>query len=321
VLKAWRSVFPSTVESMSAMGGALMSHVRYPEDMFRVQRAILGQYHVTDPTSWYSDDDHWKTPTDPSSSAADDSNTQQPPYFLTMKLPGQTTPTFSLYSTYIPNANTTSSNSPLTGYLAVDADAGSTAGTKREDYGKLRLLVLPRNTVVAGPTQVQAQFQSDATIKSQLNLLNIGGTGGSNVIYGNLLTIPVAGGLLYVEPVYIKSNSSSSYPLLRKVLTSFGTNVQIQDTLDESLNALFGGDSGTDTPDSTNGSGTGTGSTGTTGGGSTSTNNEALQKALAAAKSALADRTAAYADNDVVAAANADKKLQAAIADAIAAEG
>lgn len=321
VLKAWMSVFPSTVLPMSQMSGQLMSHVRYPEDMFRVQRAILGSYHVSDPTSWYQRDDQWKTPTDPSSSAADDSNTQQPPYYLTMKLPGQSDPTFSLYSTYIPNSTTTGSNAPLTGYVAVDADAGSTSGEKRADYGKLRILVLPRTTVVSGPTQVQAQFQSDATIKSQLNLLNIGGTGGSNVIYGNLLTIPVAGGLLYVEPVYVKSTSASSYPLLRKVLTSFGTNVAFEDTLDQSLNSLFGGNSGTDTPDSTNG-GSGTTAGTTTGGGSTTTNdNAALQKALADAKTALAARAAAYAKNDLVAAAQADQDLQTAIDAAIAAGG
>ena len=317
VLKAWMSVFPATVKPMALMSSDLISHVRYPEDMFRVQRAILGKYHVSNASSWYQGDDQWKTPTDPSSSAADESNTQQPPYYLTMKLPGQTTPTFSLYSTYIPNSTSSSGNAPLTGYLAVDADAGSTQGTKRADYGQLRILVLPRNSVVSGPTQVQAQFQSNATIKSQLNLLNIGGSGGSNVIYGNLLTIPVAGGLLYVEPVYVKSTSASSYPLLRKVLTSFGNNVAFEDTLDLSLKSLFNGDSGTDTPDQSASGGSTT--TPTTPGGAT--DNAALQKALAQAKTALAARAAAYAKNDLVAAANADADLQKAIAAALAAQG
>jgi uncharacterized membrane protein (UPF0182 family) len=326
VLKAWRSVFPSTVRPMSEIGGELMSHVRYPEDMFRVQRAILGRYHVTDATSWYRGDDQWRTPADPSASNDTDNTSQQPPYYLTMQLPGQDDPTFSLYSTYIPGSGTSESRGILTGYLAVDADAGSTAGAKREDYGKLRLLVLPRDTVVNGPTQVQAQFQSDPTIKSQLNLLNIGGSGGSSVVPGNLLTIPVGGGLLYVEPVYVKSTSGSSYPLLRKVLTSFGTKVAFEDTLDQSLNTLFGGDSGADTPDSSIGGGTTTapdtdpGSTdGSTGAGTG--DNAALQKALDAAKQALSDREEAYAKNDLVAAAQADKDLQDAIADAIAAEG
>ena len=300
------------------MSGELISHVRYPEDMFRVQRQILGRYHVTDPTSWYRGDDQWRTPPDPSASSDANNTSQQPPYFLTMQLPGQKSPTFTLYSTYIPEANTTESRGVLTGYLAVDSDAGSTQGTKAPDYGKLRLLVLPRDTVVSGPTQVQNQFQSDPTIKSALNLLNIGGTSGSSVVPGNLLTIPVGGGLLYVEPVYVKSTSGSSYPLLRKVLTSFGTKVAFEDTLDQSLNSLFGGNSGTNTPDQSAGSG-GSTTTPTTPG--TGTNNAALQKALAAAKSALAARQQAYANNDLVAAAQADQKLQTAIANALAAGG
>jgi hypothetical protein len=323
VLKAWRSVFPSTVENLSSMGGDLMSHVRYPEDLFRVQREILGRYHVTNPASWYLGDDSWGIPTDPSAAADTDNTSKQPPYYLTMKLPTQTSPTFSLYSTYIPGSSTSEQRGRLTGYLAVDADAGSTQGVKASDYGKLRLLVLPQTNVVSGPTQVQAAFQSDTTIKSQLNLLNLGSStnSGSSVIYGNLLTIPVGGGLLYVEPVYVKSSSGNSYPLLRKVLTAFGGNVQIADTLDESLNALFGGNSGTDTPDSGNGTSTGTGSGTTSPGTGSGTTNAKLQAALADAKEALAEREAAYAKNDLVAAANADKKLQTAISDAIAAEG
>ena len=117
--------------------------------------------------------------------------------------------------------------------------------------------------------------------------------------------------------MYVKSTSASSYPLLRKVLTSFGNNVAFEDTLDQSLKSLFNGNSGTSTPDQSAGGG---GST-TPPGPSKPTDNAALQKALAQAKSALAARQAAYAKNDLVAAANADKDLQAAIAAALAAQG
>ena len=326
VLKAWRSVFPNTVKPMSDMGGELVSHVRYPEDLFRVQRAILGEYHVTDPNSWIRGDDAWSTPNNPSATADTTNSSRQPPYYLTMKLPGQTTPTFSLYSTYIPQQRQGQQTSGvLTGYLAVDADAGATAGERRPDYGKLRLLVLPRNSTVSGPTQVQAQFQSNSTVQSQLNLLNRGGSGGSNVIPGNLLTIPVGGGLLYVQPVYVQSTSGSSYPLLRKVLTSFGTEVAFEDTLDQSLNALFRGDSGTTTPDSgngtsTSGSGSGTGS-GSSGSGGTATSNTALQAALRDANTALQARQAAYKAGDLVKAAQADEDLQTALKRAVAAGG
>ena len=184
VLKAWRSVFPSTVQDMSAMDGDLISHVRYPEGMFRVQREILNRYHITDPGSWYTGDDQWRVPPEPSNAADTTNATLQPPYYLTMKLPGQTTPTFSLYTTYIPSASGTNARGNLTGYLAVDADAGATTGTRRLDYGQLRLLVLPRNVTVPGPTQVQAQMTTDPNVAPELTRLRGGATGGTSVTQG-----------------------------------------------------------------------------------------------------------------------------------------
>ena len=115
-----------------------MSHVRYPADLFKVQRSVLGQYHVTDAGSFYSRDDAWTTPNDPTSPSSNP--TLQPPYYLTMQMPGQDAPSFSLYSTFIPLATSESSRSVLKGYLAVDADAGDTKGKKASGYGKLRLL-------------------------------------------------------------------------------------------------------------------------------------------------------------------------------------
>ena len=339
VLRAWQSVFPNTVKPLATMGGQLMSHVRYPEDLFRVQRTTLGRYHIQDANSWYNGDDQWQTPTENAASnnsgdgagangaAAGTSQTGgdqfQPPYYLTMQLPTQSAPTFSLYSTYIPSQNlgTAQARGNLTGYLAVDADAGSTQGEKRSDYGTLRLLELPKNVNVPGPSIVQAQFGSDVTVSQQLNLLR---QGGSSVRNGNLLTIPVGGGLLYVQPVYVESASGNQYPLLRKVLTSFGDRVGFEDTLDESLNSLFQGDSGATTPDSgaedPDSDGPTGGTTGDSGTGTPATNT-AVQKALQQARTALQERQAAYAKNDLVAAANADKRLQAALQDAEDAAG
>ncbi|WP_419819257.1 UPF0182 family membrane protein [Glaciibacter flavus] len=239
LLKTWEKVYPSTVKPLSSMSGALMSHVRYPSDMFKVQRMILGRYHVTDPGSFYSRNDAWVTPDDPNSAQND--TKLQPPYFLTLQMPGQQNPAFSLYSTFIPESNAAKSRNVLTGYLAADADAGSTAGKKSADYGSLRLLTLPKTDTVPGPGQVQANFDADATVSQQLNLLR---QGSSTVINGNLLTLPVGGGLLYVQPVYVKSKGSTSYPLLQKVLVSFGDQIAFEDTLDASLDVLFGGDSG-----------------------------------------------------------------------------
>ena len=163
-----------------------------------------------------------------------------------MQMPGQDAPSYSLYSTFIPEARGDQSRNVLRGYLAVDADAGATDGEKAEGYGKLRLLTLPEDDNVPGPGQVQAKFNSDPTVSQSLNLLK---QGQSDVINGNLLTVPVGGGLLYVQPVYVKSTGNTSYPVLQKVLVAFGDQIAFQDTLDLALDVLFGGDSGAEAGD------------------------------------------------------------------------
>ncbi|MGR2751346.1 UPF0182 family membrane protein [Agromyces arachidis] len=239
ILKTWEKVFPSKVRPMSEMSGELMSHVRYPADLFKMQRAVLGRYHVTEADAFYSREDAWTTPLDPTQGQA--STLLQPPYYLTMQMPGQEAPSYSIYSTFIPEARGQASRNVLRGYLAVDSDAGSEDGERAEGYGKLRLLNLPEDDNVPGPGQVQNTFNSDTSISAQLNILR---QGQSDVINGNLLTIPVGGGLLYVQPVYVRSTGETSYPVLQKVLVAFGDEIAFEDTLDDALNVLFGGDSG-----------------------------------------------------------------------------
>jgi uncharacterized membrane protein (UPF0182 family) len=312
VLQTWQKIFPSTVKPMSEMSGELMSHVRYPADLFKVQRAVLGHYHVTDPGSFYSTDDAWISPDDPQSSPT--AKTLQPPYYLTMQMPGQDKPSFSLYSTFIPDATGATSRSVLTGYLAVDADAGAEDGKRAEGYGTLRLLTLPKEDTVPGPGQVQNKFNGDPSISAQLNLLK---QGQSKVLNGNLLTVPVGGGLLYVQPVYVQSTGETSYPLLQKVLVAFGDEIAFEDTLDESLDVLFGGDSGatagdTDVPPTTEPPADGeTPPKSATGDPATDAE---LKSLLQVAKQALADKQAALVDGDFSRYGAADKRLNETIA-------
>ncbi len=317
ILKTWQKIFPTTLKPMSDMSPDLMSHVRYPSDLFKVQRAILGTYHVTDTNSWFSSDDAWVTPPDPTQPPA--SAKLQPPYYLTMQVPGTDAPAFTLYSTYIPKESGDNARSILTGYLAVNADAGSTPGSLSPDYGKFTLLTLPKAETVPGPGQVQNNFNSDPTVSTELNLLRQGST---SVINGNLLTLPVGGGLLYVQPVYIKSTGETSYPLLKKILVAFGDKIAFEATLDAALDDIFGGDSGASAGD--NGA-EGPTTPGTDQPGTdvptTPSDNAALDAALKDAYAALKDREAAYAANDLVAAAQADQALQAALERAIAAAG
>ncbi|WP_423923223.1 UPF0182 family protein [Frigoribacterium sp. 2-23] len=331
ILKTWQKIFPSSLSPLSDMSSELMQHVRYPQDMFKVQRAILGTYHVTNADSFYSADDAWVTPNEPTSSAAN--RALQPPYYLTLQLPDQD-PAFSIYSTYIPQQTGENARNVLTGYLAANADAGSTPGTISPDYGKLTLLTLPKTDTVPGPGQVQNNFNTDTAVANQLALLQRGDT---SVVRGNLLTLPVGGGLLYVQPIYVKSNSDTSYPVLQKILVSFGDKIAFEDTLNAALDSLFGGNSGAEAGDNgvpstgtgdtsgtgsgtDTGTGSGTGSDSGAGSGSTGSNT-ALDSALADAQQALTDRAAAYAKNDLVAAAQADARLQSALEAAVAASG
>ena len=239
LLDAWQSVFPGTVKPMSDMSADLMAHMRYPEDLFKVQRTVMASYHVTNPDDFYSGGDFWKVPDDPTK----EGDSAQAPYYLTLKMPDQEQASFSLSSVYIIGGNT--DRNVLTGFLAVDSETASgEPGVRNPDYGKLRLLELPRSSNVSGPGQVQNNFNSDGTASQVLNLLS---QQGSQVIKGNLLTLPVGGGLLYVQPVYVQSSSGTQYPLLRKVLVSFGDKIGFADTLQEALDQVFGGDSGATT--------------------------------------------------------------------------
>ena len=135
----------------------------------------------------------------------------------------------------------------LYGYLAANGDAGTGEdGVKSDEYGDLKLLELPRSSVVPGPGQAQNNFNSNTEVSSALNLLR---QGGSEVINGNMLALPVNDGMMYIQPVYVRSSGESGYPTLRRVLVSFGEEVGFAPTLDEALDQVFGGDSGAQTTD------------------------------------------------------------------------
>ncbi|MEU4362442.1 UPF0182 family protein [Promicromonospora sp. NPDC023987] len=335
ILKAWTNVFPASVQPMEEISGDLMSHVRYPEDLFKVQRTLLSEYHVSDSSEFFSGQDFWNNPADPTSDV--EPAPLQPPYYLTLQMPGQEDPAFSLTSTFIPGGNT--DREVLTGFLAADADAGSKDGERAEGYGKLRLLELPRDTTVPGPGQVQNNFDSNPTISEQLNVLELGS---STVRRGNQLTLPIGGGLLYVQPVYIQSTGGTQFPLLRKVLVAFGDNIGFADTLDEALDQVFEGDSGVEASDAgtaedeapiappTGEPGTeptgepsgqpsapATEEPGSGGGGGGSTE---LDAALQEAATAMEEATAAQQEGDWAAYGEAQDRLQQALEDAIAAE-
>ena len=293
VLKTWMKAFPKSVTPKSEMSKELLEHIRYPEDMFRVQRDVLSSYHVKTAAAFYGGQDFWRVPRDPSTFGANAG--AQPPYYMTVEMPGSNKPTFALTTPFVPRGG----RENLSAFAVVDSNYGP-------NYGKITVLQLPRSTNVAGPSQVASNFEAKPEVANSLSLLR---QGGSDVVLGNLLTLPVGGGLLYVQPVYVKATSNSAaYPLLQKVLVSFGDVIGYDSSLKGALDQVFGGNSGT--------SSSGTPVT-------TTTNNASadLKTALQNARQALADGNAALAKGDFAAYGRAQDRLKAALAAAIAAEG
>jgi uncharacterized protein len=317
LLKAWSKAFGGTVRPMSEISGDTMAHLRYPEDLFKVQRSLMSKYHVTDAGAFYGGQDYWTVPDDPTK---EDRKVDQPPYYLSIAMPGQPAPSFSLTTTFMPVGD----RPVLAGFMAVDANAGDQAGKRRAGYGELRLLELPRDTTVKGPGQVQNDIESSNISSPRFTLtlsqfLNNNRTQGSQIALGNQLTLPVGGGLLYVEPIYVSAKTGSSYPLSRAIVVAFGNQLAWSDTLSGALDGLFGGSSGAVAGDS----GTGTTTPPPTGGGTTpggTASSPALKAALAEAQKAFTDGQDALKQGDFAAYGAAQKRLQAAIADAVAAQ-
>jgi uncharacterized membrane protein (UPF0182 family) len=213
--------FPDTVEPRTAISDQLMDHLRYPQDLFKVQRELLTRYHVEDAETFLSGSEVWQVPDDPTTRVGE----AVPPYYLSMKMPDQQQQAFSLTTTFTPNGRDN-----LSAFMAVNAEAGT------DDYGSIRILKLPTSTTVQGPKQVQSMFNSEQDIAETIRLLR---GGDSEVEYGNLLTVPLDEGLLYVEPVYVRGGGLK-YPLLRKVLVSYNGQTAFEDTLAQALDKVFG---------------------------------------------------------------------------------
>jgi uncharacterized protein len=283
VLKTWMKAFPGTVKKKADIDPKLLEHLRYPQDMFKVQRELLTRYHVTDPAQFYSGSDAWQVPDDPTTK---DSNSV-PPYYLSLKMPGQDDQKFSLTTTFTPNGRPN-----LGAFMAVDADATSS------DYGRIRVLRV--TSTVQGPQQVQSELNGVPEVAEFVR--NLRGTD-SDIEYGNLLTVPLDGGFLYIEPVYARGGSAN-YPLLKKVAVSYGGKPVFKDSLPEALNAVFGAEaSEPTTPTEPPGDTTKPPATG----------DKALQQAIKDAQKAYEDGEAALKKPDWAAYAKAQQALQEAL--------
>ncbi|HKE63268.1 MAG TPA: UPF0182 family protein [Micromonosporaceae bacterium] len=275
ILDAWNKAFGGhLIQPSTAITPELRAHFRYPEDQFKVQRDLLTRFHVTDPASFFSGQDFWQVPVDPANEAE---QLKQPPYYLLAEFPDQNQPTFQLTSAMTLRSQPNLS-ALITGYYDAQGDP------------QLEVLETPQ---VAGPTQAQQKLQNDPTIRKDLSLFQ---SNTSRVVYGNLLSLPIDNGILYVEPVYIESTAPGSWPLMKKVLLSYGDYLAYDDTVAAGVQDLV--------DEAKNGTNTPTPTTPTTPAPPTNAapgNSAALNAAIAQINKALADLKKAEQNGDFTA--------------------
>jgi uncharacterized membrane protein (UPF0182 family) len=248
IAAAYGRIYPELYTPLAQMPDALREHVRFPEDLFRVQTEILRSYHVTDPQVFYNGEDVWSLAFEGTA----DQRVVVEPYYLILRLPGETRSEFVLVNPFTPRGRDN-----MSGWLAARSDA--------PNYGELVLYKFPRDRLVYGPAQVRQRINQDPGISQQITLWD---QEGSEVLFGNLLVVPIGRSTLYVQPLYLQASltpaeasgqvqARARLPELRRVIVATGNRLAMEPTLDDALVRLFGAEAA--------GPGTGTGQTGTAG--------------------------------------------------------
>jgi uncharacterized membrane protein (UPF0182 family) len=244
VIQAYQGAFPQLFSDIDEMPATLREHLRYPEDLFRVQTNVWGRYHITDPQSFYEQTNGWVVAQDPgalitaggATTAVTNANGQVvprkesriDPYYLLMRLPGESKESFVLLRSFVPTSED-DSKKKLTAFMVAKSDP--------EDYGKLVTYEMPSDLQIDGPALVNSAIQANPTISAQISLLN---QNGSTVVFGNLLLVPVDKSILYVRPLYV-SSSNTPVPALKDVIVVWNGQSAMKPTLKDALQELFPG--------------------------------------------------------------------------------
>jgi uncharacterized membrane protein (UPF0182 family) len=229
VLQAWMKTFPGTIKPKGDITAELAAHLRYPEDLFKVQRALLAKYHVDDPVTFFSTSDFWDVPLDPNPTAS----SFQPPYYIVAKDLARNDNSSSFQIT---SAMNRFRRDFLAAYISASSDP--------DTYGKITVLTIPGQ--VNGPKLAFNAISTDTAVSQDLGV--IGRDNQNRIRWGNLLTLPVGqGGLLYVAPVYASpgaSDAASSYPRLIRVAMLYNDKVGYGPTVSQALDGIFGAGAG-----------------------------------------------------------------------------
>jgi uncharacterized membrane protein (UPF0182 family) len=220
IVLAYGKNFPELAKPLDQMPGDLRAHIRYPQDLFIIQAHLYATYHMQDPQVFYNKEDLLSIPR----RTVGGTEQEMEPYYTIMRLPGEAKEEFVLLLPFTPNKRDN-----MRAWLAARSDP--------PHYGKLIALDFPKAKLVYGPKQIEARIDQDAFISQQLSLW---GQRGSQVIRGSLLAIPIETSLLYVQPLYLAAEKGS-LPELKRVIVAFGNQIAMEETLEQSLQRIFGG--------------------------------------------------------------------------------
>ncbi len=215
IIRTYAKIFPKTFRPLSEMPKSLASHLRYPEDIFTLQTAIYATYHMDDPQIFYNKEDQWEVPVI--------GNEVTTPRHMIMKLPGEKKEEYILMLPFTPRAKDN-----LSAWMVARNDG--------INYGKLSVYRFPKQKLIFGPKQIIGRINQDPEISRQISLWD---QGGSQVIQGSLLVIPIEESLLYVRPLYLKADAGK-IPELKRVIVAYENKVAMEETLEAGLARIFG---------------------------------------------------------------------------------
>ena len=220
IILTYGKIFPELAKPLDQMPEDLRAHIRYPQDLFTIQAHVYATYHMQDPQVFYNKEDLLSIPR----RTVGGTEQEMEAYYTIMRLPGETKEEFVLLLPFTPNKRDN-----MRAWLAARSDP--------PHYGKLIALDFPKAKLIYGPKQIEARIDQDAFISQQLSLW---GQRGSQVIRGSLLAIPIETSLLYVQPLYLAAEKGS-LPELKRVIVAFGNQIAMEETLEQSLQRIFGG--------------------------------------------------------------------------------
>ena len=221
VIQTYRNIFPDLFTDFEEMSADLKKHVRYPEDLFRIQAELYSVYHMKNPRVFYNKEDTWVVPNE----IYRERRQEMQPYYIITKLSEDEKEEFILMLPFIPKGKEN-----LIAWMAARCDF--------PNYGKVTVFQFSKQVLTYGPMQIEARIDQDTEISQKITLWS---QAGSSVIRGNTLVIPIENSIIYIEPLYLEATEKGTLPQLKRVIVAYGNEISMKETLQEAIEEIFGG--------------------------------------------------------------------------------